>query len=447
MGDDALLSHYSSYDELREASQRHVVKSMGDEPIGVAKAQGVRVTAADGKEYLDAISGEWVVNLGYNHPRIREAVNAQLDNAEYTTPVWESESRTRLAEKLAELAPGDLSKTLYALSGGEAVEGAMHMAMRTTGGTDFVCLDGAFHGRTFGTIPLSYIYPGMYEGSNKGLDSYLKRQIKVPQYYCYRCPLNLERETCGLACAELIDWSLERAHTHKPAGVIVETFQANGGMVPAPDGYMERVAEICDDRDVPLIVDEVQGALCRCGPIFASENYDIEPDMIVLGKAIGGGFPVSATIATPEYANLADWEYGFTMSGHPVSCAAAIAMLEVMEEEDLPSHSREMGEMIVARLEELQEHSDMIGDVRGQGLMIGIELVEDKTTREPAFRKAAQVVAACFERGLMVGRTGPVFGENGNTLKLKPAVNATREELLEMLEIFEAALADVERAP
>ena len=447
MSDDALLSHYSSYDELREVSQRHVVKSMGDEPIGIAKARGVRVTAADGKEYLDAISGEWVVNLGYNHPKIREAVNAQLDNAEYTTPVWESEARTRLAEKLAELAPGDLSKTLYALSGGEAVEGAMHMAMRTTGGTDFVCLDGAFHGRTFGTIPLSYVYPGMYEGSNQGLDSYLKRQMRVPQYYCYRCPLKLERETCGLACAELIDWSLERAHTHKPAGVIVETFQANGGMVPAPDGYMERVAEICKDREVPLIVDEVQGALCRCGPMFASENYDIEPDMIVLGKALGGGFPVSATIATPEYANLADWEYGFTMSGHPVSCAAAIAMIEVMEAEDLPSHSKEMGAMILTRLEALQEHSDIIGDVRGQGLMIGIELVEDKTTREPAFHKAAQVVAACFERGLMVGRTGPVFGENGNTIKLKPAVNATEEELIEMLELFEAALADVERAP
>jgi 4-aminobutyrate aminotransferase-like enzyme len=286
----------------------------------------------------------------------------------------------------------------------------------------------------------------MYEGSNQGLDSYLKRQMRVPQYYCYRCPLNLERETCGLACAELIDWSLERAHTHKPAGVIVETFQANGGMVPAPDGYMERVAQICKGREVPLIVDEVQGALCRCGPIFASENYDIEPDMIVLGKAIGGGFPVSATISTPEYANLAEWEYGFTMSGHPVSCAAAIAMIEVMEEEDLPSHSKEMGAMIVTRLRELQEHSDIIGDVRGQGLMIGIELVEDKASREPAFRKASAMVHACFERGLMVGRTGPVFGENGNTIKLKPAVNATKEELMEMLERFEAAFADLEGA-
>ncbi|NIA24518.1 MAG: aminotransferase class III-fold pyridoxal phosphate-dependent enzyme [Gammaproteobacteria bacterium] len=447
MGEESLLRFYGSYEELREVSQRYVLKSMGDEPIGIARAQGVWVTAADGREYLDAISGEWVVNLGYNHPKIREAVLEQIGNTEYTTPVWESEARTRLAEKLAALAPGDLSKTLYALSGGEAVEGAMHMAMRTTEGTDFVCLDGAFHGRTFGTIPLSYVYPGMYEGSNKGLDSYLKRQIRVPQYYCYRCPLNLERETCGLACAELIDWSLERAHTHKPAGVIVETFQANGGMIPAPDGYMERVAEICKDREVPLIVDEVQGAFCRCGPMFASENYDIEPDMIVLGKAVGGGFPVSATLATPEYANLAAWEYGFTMSGHPVSCAAAIAMIEVMEEEDLPAHSQEMGAMIVDRLRDLQERSGFIGDVRGQGLMIGIELVEDAVTREPAFEKAAEVVHASLERSLMVGRTGPVFGDLGNTIKLKPAVNSTRDELMEMVDRFEAALTDVGALP
>jgi 4-aminobutyrate aminotransferase-like enzyme len=267
----------------------------------------------------------------------------------------------------------------------------------------------------------------------------------MPQYYCYRCPLGLERETCDLACAELIDWALERGHTHKPAGVIVETFQANGGMVPAPDGYMEKVDGICKDRDVPLIVDEVQGAFCRCGPMFASENYDITPDMIVLGKAIGGGFPVSATLTTPEYANLAEWEYGFTMSGHPVSCAAAIAMIEVMEDEDLPGHSADMGLMMLDRLEELHARSSIIGDVRGQGLMIGIEIVEDKTTREPDFEKAAEFVDVCFKKGLMVGRTGPVFGHLGNTLKLKPAVNSTSDELSEMLDIFEAAHDVVEK--
>ncbi len=443
---DGLLRHYSSYEELRAASEAHVLKCMGDEPLGIARARGVDVIGADGTEYLDAISGEWVVNLGYGDPTIRAAVDEQLDSVEYTTPVWESEPRTRYAERLAELAPGGISKVLYALSGAGAVEGAMHLAMRRTGGSDFVCLDGAFHGRTFGTIPLTYVHPGMYEESNRGLDSYLKRQIRVPQYYCYRCPLGLERETCGLACADAVDWALERAHTHKPAGVIVEPFQANGGMVPAPDGYMKKVKGICEKHEVPLISDEVQGALCRCGPMYACtrpEN-DVEPDLIVLGKALGGGYPLSATLATEEYSELAGWEYGFTMAGHPVSCAAGLAMTDKMVADDLPGHAERMGELILARLRNLQEDSRLIGEVRGQGLMIGIELVLDRDTKEPANYEAARVTEAAFERGLMIGRSGPVFGELGNVLKLKPAVNTPVEKIEAMLDRFESALAHVE---
>ncbi len=444
--DDGVLRFYSSYEELRTASELHVIKSMGDEPLGVARAEGVDVIAADGTRYLDAISGEWVVNLGYNDPAIRAAIERQLDDAVYTTPVWESEPRTRYAELLTELAPGAISKTLYALSGAGAVEGAMHLAMRRTGGTDFVCLDGGFHGRSLGTIPLTYVYPDMYEESNRGLDSYLKRQIRVPQYNCYRCPLELDPADCGVACADLVDWALERAHTHKPAGVIVEPFQANGGMVPAPDGYMTKVKAICERHEVPLIADEVQSAFCRCGPMFGSENHGVEPDLIVLGKAMGGGFPLSATLATPECSQILGWEYGFTMAGHPVSCAAGLAMTEKMLADDLPAHSREMGAMIVERLREVQPDSKLIGDVRGEGLMIGIELVRDRDTKEPANHEAALVMEAAFERGLMIGRSGPVFGELGNVLKLKPAVNTPREGLEEMLDRFEDSLASVEKA-
>ncbi len=437
-------AHYSSNEELRAVSERHVIKSMGDEPLAIASASGVRVTGADGREYLDVISGEWVVNLGYSHPKVSEAVKAQLDTADYTTPVWESEPRTLLAERLANLAPGDIQSALFGLSGAGAVEGAMHLAMRSTGGSDFVCLDGGYHGRTFGTIPLSYVYPEMYEGSNQGLDGYLKRQIRVPQYNCYRCPLSLQRETCDLACANSIDWSLERAHTHKPAGVIVESFQANGGMIPAPLGYMERTAEICKQREVALIVDEVQSAFCRTGPMFASEHYDIEPDIVVLGKALGGGFPLSAALATPEYSTLAPWEFGFTMAGHPVSCAAGLAMIDVMESDDLMNHSTRMGELIVDRLNVIKESSTLIGDVRGQGLMIGVELVQNRQTKEPAFAETAAVLEAALERGLMLGRTGPVFGNLGNVVKFKPAVYTAQADLEDALDRFESALQEVE---
>ena len=351
-----------------------------------------------------------------------------------------------MAKKLAEHAPGKLSKVLYGISGASAVEGAVHLAMRTTGGTDFVVLDAAFHGRTFATIGMTYVHPGMVEGSNQGLDRYLPRQMRVPTYNCYRCPLELKREDCDLACAEYIDFALERGHTNGPAGVVVEPLQANGGMVPAPDGYLERAHQICQDHDVPLIIDEVQGAFCRCGPMYATQRTKVEPEMIILGKALGGGLPLSATITTPEYSDLLPWEYGFTQAGNPVACAAALAMIEVMERDDLPANSEQMGGLLTSRLHEIEKNSKLIGDIRGQGLMIGVELVRDRETKEPAFAETDQVMAACLEHGLMIGKSGPVFGSNGNVIKFKPAVNVGEDEIDEMAELFGKALAEVEAA-
>ena len=429
---------------LRDDSDAHVIKCMGDVDMGLVEGEGVRVRDADGNEYLDAISAEWVLNLGFRHPEIREAMEEQFGKIDYVSPVFEDEARTAYAKKLAELAPGALSKVLYGLSGAAAVEGAMHLAMRTTGGTDFVCLDAAFHGRTFATIGLTYVNPGMVEGSTNGLDRYLPRQMRVPNYNCYRCPLNLERETCDLACADHVDWALDKGHLNGPAGVIVEPFQANGGMVPAPDGYLERVHEMAKSHEVPLIVDEIQGALCRCGPMYASERSGIEPEMIILGKALGGGLPLSATITTPEYSELLPWEYGFTQAGNPMACAAGLAMVEIMVRDDLPANSERLGNLMVSELEKIQRDSSLIGDVRGQGLMIGVELVRDRETKEPAFEETDKLMAACLEHGLMIGKTGPVFGSNGNVAKFKPAVNVTEEDAMEMVELFGRALRDVE---
>jgi len=178
--------------------------------------------------------------------------------------------------------------------------------------------------------------------------------------------------------------------------------------------------------------------------MFASEHYDIEPDIVVLGKALGGGFPLSAALATPEYSTLAPWEFGFTMAGHPVSCAAGLAMIDVMESDDLMNHSTRMGELIVDRLNVIKESSTLIGDVRGQGLMIGVELVQNRQTKEPAFAETAAVLEAALERGLMLGRTGPVFGNLGNVVKFKPAVNTAQADLEDALDRFESALQEVE---
>ena len=430
---------------VREETERHLLKSMGDEPLVITRAEGRRMWDADGNEYLDATSSEWVLHLGFGNERVHRAWRKQMETVEFVTPVFESPPRSELAAKLAEITPGRLEKVLFATSGADAIEGAMHLAMRgTNGGSDFVCLDQAFHGRSFGTIGLSYSYPNMLEGSNRGLDRYLTRQIRVPNYNCYRCPLKLKRESCDLACADLIDYSLERAHTHGPAGVIVEAIQANGGMVPAPEGWLQRVDEICDAHDVPLIIDEVQTAFCRTGTWSASELYGIEPDIIVFGKSLGAGLPLTAAVATPEYGELLPWEYGFTQMGNTLACAGANAMIEEMEVEQLGENARRIGALMTERLRAMQERSRLIDDVRGPGLMIGVEVVRDPSTREPANEEAAEIMNEAFVRGLVMGRSGPVFGAYGNVLKFKPAVNSTEAEAHAMLDRFEAALLHVE---
>jgi 4-aminobutyrate aminotransferase len=219
-------------------------------------------------------------------------------------------------------------------------------------------------------------------------------------------------------------------------------------MVPAPEGWFPRVREICDRHGALLIVDEVQSALCRCGAMFAVERTGVEPDLIIVGKALGGGFPLSAVLAKEEYASLLLWEFGFTQMGHPVSCAAGAAMLEVMVEEDLAANAEAMGARLMDGLREMQARYPLIGDIRGWGLMVGIELVLDRTTKEEAWEATTWAVHRAFENGLLIGKTGPVYGDNGNVLKLKPAVNATAGDIDEILARFGRTMAEVsERWP
>jgi 4-aminobutyrate aminotransferase-like enzyme len=178
--------------------------------------------------------------------------------------------------------------------------------------------------------------------------------------------------------------------------------------------------------------------------MFASERAGIEPEMIILGKALGGGLPLSATITTPDYATLLPWEYGFTQAGNPLACAAGLAMVEIMVRDDLPANSERIGGLMVEELRKIEKDSRLIGDIRAQGLMIGLELVRDRETKEPAFEETDMLMSACLNHGLMIGKTGPVFGSNGNVAKLKPAVNVTEEDAMEMVELFGRALRDVE---
>jgi len=427
---------------LNSPTVEKVIKPMGHYPLRIVRGEGVRFWDEEGTEYLDAVSGEWVVNLGYRHPKVVAAIKEQLDSIEYVTPVFENEQRTKLAEKVLSKAPKNMRSVLFALSGADAVEGAMHLAMRATGGSEFVSLFSAFHGTTFSTLALSYSYPKMLEGSKEGLDRYLTRQIRVPNYNCYRCPFGLKPGSCDMLCARYIDTAIKHQPDAKVAGVIIELFQSNGGMIPMPEGYIEMVREICTKNGVALIADEVQTAFSRCGDIFASNVVGVEPDLIVMGKAFGAGLPLSGVVAGEGYTSLRGWEAGFTLMATPAVCAGSLAMLEVMEEEDLGKNSTEIGAHMVARLNDMKERYSIIGDVRGLGLMIGVELVKDRESKEPADELTGFVWKDALEKQrLLLGKSGPVFGDFGNVIKLKPAVNTTRDQADEMLDRLERSLA------
>lgn len=427
---------------LNSPTVEKVIKPMGHYPLRIVRGEGVRFWDEEGTEYLDAVSGEWVVNLGYRHPRVVAAIKEQLDNIEYVTPVFENEQRTKLAEKVLAKAPKNMRSVLFALSGADAVEGAMHLAMRATGGTEFVSLFSAFHGTTFATLALSYSYPKMLEGSKEGLDRYLTRQIRVPNYNCYRCPFGLKPGSCDMLCARYIDTAIKHQPDAKVAGVVIELFQSNGGMIPMPEGYIEMVREICTRNGVALIADEVQTAFSRCGDIFASNVVGVEPDLIVMGKAFGAGLPLSGVVAGEGFTSLKGWEAGFTLMSTPAVCAGSIAMLDVMEEEDLGRNSQEIGAHMVARLNDMKDRYSIIGDVRGLGLMIGVELVKDRDSKEPADELTGFVWKDALEKQrLLIGKSGPVFGDFGNVIKLKPAVNTTRDQADEMLDRLERSFA------
>jgi 4-aminobutyrate aminotransferase-like enzyme len=422
--------------------EEYEIKVMGDIPITFVQGDGMYVKDATGKEYLDATSAEWVLNLGYRNRQIMDAVKKQLEQIEYVSPVYDCAPRALLAKKLAEIAPGDLKKTLFALSGAGANEAAMHLAMRKTGGQEFIVFYQGFHGRTLGTIPLSYTEPMMLPECKIGLERYLTKQTRIPNFYCYRCYYELEYPECGAFCMQFIETALKHSVDSKPAGVFFEVVQANGGVIVAPEKAMEVGAKICKDNGIALIVDEVQTAFCRCGSLFASDLYHLKPDIVTLGKSIGGGFPLAAAIATEEYSNVKRWELGWTQLGHPVACAASLAMIDVMQKQKLAENAAGIGKMMKDRLNEIAKRYPAIGDVRGLGLMIGIEFVKDPKTKKPANDEVAYLAKKAYEKGLLLGTSGPAFGPYGNVVKMKPAVNLKEEHADKILGMFEEVLKE-----
>ena len=408
-------------------------------PLAVKRGEGAMVEDVDGNRFLDCAAGIAVNVTGHCHPRVVKAIQEQaarllhICGADFYDPVY-----IGLAERLACLSPGDGSKKVFlGNSGAEAVEAALKLVRHHTDRSRVLAFFGAFHGRTLGAVSLT-ASKAVY---HKGFGPLVPGITHVPYAYCYRCAYNLTYPDCDLACVDYIkDVLFARSiPPDEVAAVFVEPVQGEGGYIVPPPGWLGKLRALCQEYGILLVDDEVQSGIGRTGKMFAIEHWGVEPDIVCSAKALASGMPLSATIARDEVMSWPAGAHGSTFGGNPVSCAAAMATLDVIEEEGLVENAARMGERLLGHLHELAGTSRFIGDVRGLGLMIGVELVRDKETKEMAKEKVGQVTMECFKRGLVVLPCGP------NSVRFSPPLTITAAQVDTAFEIFAEALATVER--
>ncbi|HPD15709.1 MAG TPA: aspartate aminotransferase family protein [Planctomycetota bacterium] len=418
----------------KELYDRYLITSMvaGFEPIEVVRAAGCTVTGADGREYLDCFSGIAVVNAGHGHPKVLAAAREQMEKLVHCcTYVYYNPRAAELAKRLAEVTPGALQKSFFGNSGAEAIEGAVRLAKQFTRRHELVALTASFHGRTVGTLSISG-----NRGRKKGFGPYLSGVAFAPAPYCYRCPLKLSYPACGVACAEAMADVLRYQTAGDVAAFVAEPVMGEGGIIVPPPEYFQRAVEIVRKDGALFIADEVQCGFGRTGKLFAIEHYGVEPDILCLAKGIADGFPLSAFIARPGVADaFAPGDHLSTFGGNPVSCAAGLANLDVMLGERLPERAAERSDQLMRRLAALRGKCPLVGDVRGKGLMVGIELVRD-AAKTPADAEAREVRRVCREAGVLVG-LGGVFG---NVLRLQPPLVVSPQEVDRAADVLASAL-------
>ena len=394
----------------------------------IAKAEGIWIEDHAGRRYMD-FHGNSVHHLGYSHPKLIAAIKDQLDTLSFAPRRFTCEPAIELAEKLGALAPGALSKVLFTTGGSDAIEVALKLARAATGRFKTISFWDAFHGAGFGAASVggeatfrSHIAGPLLPGAEH-----------VAPFACYRCPYNHKGpDVCGLACAEMVSYVLEREGD--VAAVIAEPMRAIP-YVPPP-GFWQRVRDACNAHGTLLVFDEIPTGLGKTGEFFASNHDGVTPDIIVLGKSLGGGIlPIAACIARADLDVAGDFALGhYTHEKNPVTARAALTTIDIIEEEGLVERAAELGSHAMARLAELQARTDCIGDVRGRGLLIGIEIVSDRDAKTPDPARAERIYYACLDAGLSFKITA------GNVLTLSPPLVISREDLDRALDSVEAAI-------
>jgi 2,2-dialkylglycine decarboxylase (pyruvate) len=403
----------------------------------IARASGSWLETTDGRRVLDFTSGQICATIGHSHPRIVEAVRHSLTDAVHLNSGMLSEPVLALAERVAGLMPAGLGRSMFLSTGGEANEAAVRMAKLATGGFEIVSLTRSWHGMTSGSQSLTY------SAGRRGHGPTMPGVFALPAPYAYRCPVRHCAGTCDHTCLEVGFELYDQQTSGARAAVIAEPVLSSGGVIVPPPGYLARLLELTREREMLLILDESQTGFGRLGAMFGMDVFGVVPDIVTLSKTLGGGLPISAVVTTDAIERAAydaGLVYYTSHQSDPLPAAAALAVLDVVAEEDLADRSAQRGERLGARLRELAGRHDLIGDVRGMGLLWGVELVEDRETKAPASERGRALTDACFACGLSLNITKGRAG-GAACLRIAPPLTVTEDEIDLGTEIMDDALA------
>ena len=400
------------------------------EPLVIDRGEGCYLYSKDGKKYLDFFGGILTVSIGHCNPKVTEKINEQTKKLQHTSTLYPTENIVKLAEKLAKITPGKLQKSFFTSSGTEAVETAIFMAQHFTGNQEIIALRHGYSGRSFLAMSLTAHSAWRHGGTHI---AGIKHAVNP---YCYRCPFGLTYPNCDIKCAQDIEELIQTTTCGKIAGFLAEPIQGVGGFITAPKEYFQVAVPIIKKYGGVFICDEVQTGFGRTGKkMFGIEHWEIEPDIMTCAKGMANGVPIGATVARAE---IADSFTGLTIStfgGNPVSMTAALATIQTIEEENLAQNAYEVGGYLRDGLLDLQKKYPSIGDVRGMGLMLGVEFVGDNKTPDPG------IVANLFEEtkkdGVLIGKGGLY----GNVIRIAPPLNISNTEVDDFVGVFDAALS------
>ncbi len=405
----------------------------------VEKASGAMVYDIEGREYIDFAGGIAVMNVGHSHPKVVAAIKDQAEKFTHTCfMVLPYAPAVKLAEILCDAVPGDFEKSaFFSNSGAEAVENAVKIARYYTKKPAVISFTNGFHGRTL----LGMTLTGKVKPYKFGFGPYAPEIYHMPYAYCYRCPFGLSYPGCDVSCADYLkEFLVSHVAPENTAAVIAEPIQGEGGFITPPPEYFTKLKTICEDNDILFIADEIQTGIGRTGKMFAMEHFNVHADITTIAKSLAAGMPLGAVVGRKDIMDsVHPGGIGGTYSGNPVACRAALAVMDIVETEKLIDKSRVLGHTIRKRFEEFKEKFEVIGDLRGIGPMLALELVEDRQKKTPAADDAKALIKFCFEKGLILLSCGAY----GNVIRVLMPLVITDEQLEKGLSIMEEGLAQL----